>query len=214
MPTTLGLDLDSTVWPFPVWMARSLSRRLGYQITPADVESWEYFDSLPARAVAESFAEALDPARVPERPFYLGCIEALRRLRDRGIRMAFVTSNPDPPPMRQPLARWLCEALGEPVAVEEPDAPVSLQLLPAHEPKLPALREAGAAGIVDDRPQTLVEVADAGLWAATLVHRYNEALVANRPDIHGFDHWHEFECLLGRVPAFAGEILPERKVRR
>lgn len=190
---TLGADVDSTLWPFPEWMCSALSRRLGYRVGCEDVITWEYFDGLPEEAVAASFAEALDPERVVSRPFYPGCGEALRRLRERRVRLAFITCNPAPQAMREPLSRWLSAALGEPVAVEDPGAPVSLRVLGAHESKLEALRGAGASALVDDRPATLVEAAEAGLQVATLVHPYNWELVESRADIHGFESWEMFE---------------------
>lgn len=195
LPPTLGADVDSTLWPFPEWMCASLTERLGYEVRPSDVDSWDYVYGLPEQEVVESFAETLDPARVASRPFYPGCVEVLRRLRRREVRLAVVTCNHAPETMREPLTRWLAAALGEPVAVEEPGMPISLQVLGVHESKLEALRKAGADALVDDKPATLVEAADAGLQVATLTHPYNRELVESRADIRGFESWEDFEVL-------------------
>ena len=61
--------------------------------------------------------------------------------------------------------------------------------------KLAVLREIGAFGLVDDRPETLERVADAGLWAAARSSR-GTAIVAARADVHGFCDWREVPDLL------------------
>lgn len=209
---TLGVDLDSTIWRFPEWMSAALTRRLDYTMTPGDVESWEFFNTLPRDETCAAFAEALDPARIPDRPLYPGAARVLRSLREDGMRLAFITSNPHPRRMLLPLARWLRGILGEAVAVdylwEKPQ--VSLQVMGPHDSKLPALDRVGALGIVDDKPATLIEVADHGYWAATLIHPYNEALVESRYDIHGFERWEDFKDLLRAT----GETPAGKEVRR
>ena len=67
--------------------------------------------------------------------------------------------------------------------------------------KLDLVRRLGAFGIIDDRPETLARVADAGLWAATKLHPWNRDLVAARADVHGFSDWREVPGLLrDRIP--------------
>jgi hypothetical protein len=58
------------------------------------------------------------------------------------------------------------------------------------------LRDIGAFGLIDDRPETLERVADAGLWAAARIQPWNRELVAARPDVHGFSDWREVPDLL------------------
>lgn len=202
----LALDIDSTIWDFPEWMCASLTSHLGYEVKPSDVSSWEFFYELPEREVGESFAEALDPERVDERSFYPGCPEVLRYLLKRDIKLAFITCGPPGASAREmeaPLARWLRGALWEAVDVEDATAQVSLRVLGSKDSKMTALREAGAEGLVDDKPATLEEATEAGLWAATLRHPYNASLLDGRPDIHGFDGWHEFPALAEKFLRFS-----------
>jgi hypothetical protein len=66
--------------------------------------------------------------------------------------------------------------------------------------KLGILRDLDAFGLIDDRPETLVRVADAGWWTATKIQPWNRDLVAERPDVHGFSDWREAPALIqGRV---------------
>jgi hypothetical protein len=62
--------------------------------------------------------------------------------------------------------------------------------------KLAVLREIGAFGLVEDRPETLERVADSGLWAAARIQPWNRELVAARADVHGFCDWREVPDLL------------------
>jgi hypothetical protein len=60
--------------------------------------------------------------------------------------------------------------------------------------KLGVLRELGAFGLIDDRPDILER--DAGLWTAAGIQPWNRELVAERPDVHGFSDWREVPNLL------------------
>ncbi len=64
------------------------------------------------------------------------------------------------------------------------------------EDKLGLLDSLGAFGMVDDRPDTIARVADAGFWAATMIQPWNRELVAERADVYGFESWHEVPELL------------------
>jgi hypothetical protein len=68
------------------------------------------------------------------------------------------------------------------------------------EDKLGILGSLGAFGMVDDRPDTIARVADAGLWAATMIQPWNRELVAERADVYGFESWHEVPDLLPPLP--------------
>ena len=62
--------------------------------------------------------------------------------------------------------------------------------------KLVILKELEAFGLIDDRPDTIERVANAGLWAATKLQPWNRDLVARRSDIQGFHNWREVPALL------------------
>ena len=50
--------------------------------------------------------------------------------------------------------------------------------------------------MVDDRPEAIRRVADAGPWATTKVRPWNRSLFEEREDIHGFHDWREVPRLL------------------
>ncbi len=62
--------------------------------------------------------------------------------------------------------------------------------------RLEVLGEVGAFGMVEDPPEKIRRVADAGLRAATRVQPRNRSLVEERQDIHGFHDWCEVPRLL------------------
>ena len=64
-----------------------------------------------------------------------------------------------------------------------------IQIIPSDESKLGYIRLLDAVGIIDDKPDTLIEVADAGLLAATIITPFNQKLVRKRDDIIGFRSW-------------------------
>lgn len=75
--------------------------------------------------------------------------------------------------------------------------------------KLGVLRELGAFGMIDDRPDTIELVAGAGLWAATLIQPWNRKIVTKRRDVHGFSDWREIPALLPPLPGlYAGRREP------
>ena len=97
------------------------------------------------------FDRVFDPARIREREPYPGAPEALRALREEfDIGIHFVTHN-DPETMTSRLRPWLEEHFG-------PDAGLTVTT----GDKLEVIRELGAFGLIDDRPDTIERVADAG----------------------------------------------------
>ena len=62
--------------------------------------------------------------------------------------------------------------------------------------KLDILQKLGALGLIDDHPDTIGRVADAGLWAAARIQPWNRELVVARADVHGFCDWREVPDLL------------------
>ena len=65
---------------------------------------------------------------------------------------------------------------------------------------MPVLRELNAFGMIDDRPDTLEDAADAGLWTAAKLQPWNREPVSKRPDINGFEDWREVLGLLPETP--------------
>lgn len=57
--------------------------------------------------------------------------------------------------------------------------------------KLDVLRDIGAFGLIDDRPETLILAERAGLWTAAKIQPWNEKFLAQNPDVPGFSDWRE-----------------------
>lgn len=187
MRPVLGVDVDSTVWDLGAWVCEAVREVTGDTLDLKTVTTWTHvLDVYGDAAAIEIFDRALSPERVPEREPYPGAPEVLRRLQEeRGIHVHFITHNWDPATMTPCLEPWLREHFGPEVGVTV-----------TTEDKLGILREIGAFGMIDDRPDTLARVGDAGLWAATLVQPWNRDLVAGRQDVHGFAEWREVPDLL------------------
>ena len=109
----------------------------------------------------------------------------LRALQERhGVMIHFVTHN-DPEIVPPYLEPWLKAHFGQ-----------GIGLTVTTGDKLGILDACEAFGLIDDRPDTIERVADAGLWAATMKQPWNRDLLTRRNDVHGFSHWQEVPDLL------------------
>ena len=191
MKPTLGLDVDSTVWDLSAWVCEAVLDVTGEALDPESFTTWTHvLDAYGEGIAMEIYTRALVPHRVREREPYPGATEVLRHLQEGcGIRVHFITYNWDPGAMEPHLDPWLKEHFGPNVG-----------LTVTTEDKLGILRALDAFGMVDDRPETISRVADAGLWAATLIQPWNRELVAAKADVHGFESWHEMPGLLPPLP--------------
>ena len=189
MRSTLGVDVDSTVWDLTAWVCEAVLDVTGERLDAEMITSWTHvLDAYGEGAAMEIYARALAPHRVREREPYPGAAEVLLCLQeewDMGIH--FITHNWDPEAMKPHLKPWLEEHFGPNVG-----------LTVTTEGKLGILRALGAFGMVDDRPETIARVAGAGLWAATKIQPWNRSLVAENANVHGFTDWRELPGLLLR----------------
>lgn len=186
----LGLDVDSTVWDLTAWVCEAVYEVTGEELDPESITTWTHvLDAYGEEAAMEIYTRALSPERVRERDPYPGSAEVLRDLQEQGIRLHFITHNWDPEAMTPYLKPWLKKHFGP-----------HFDLTVTTEDKLGILDSLGAFGMVDDRPDTIARVADAGLWAATMVQPWNRELVAERADVYGFESWHEVPDLLPSLP--------------
>ena len=186
MKQSLCVDVDSTVWDTGAWVRAATLEVTGETPDPAMIFTWTHvLDAYGETATTSIFDRVFDPARIWERKPYPGAPEALRALQeDATVGIHFVTRN-DPGIVGPHLEPWLKEHFGPQVGFTVTTGD-----------KLGILRELDAFGLIDDRPETLTRVADAGLWAATKLQLWNRELVAERSDVHGFSDWHEVPKLV------------------
>lgn len=189
MPPTLAVDVDSTVWDVAAPFREAVREIAGDE--PEKIFTWtDVLESYGEVVTTEIYARLFGPERILEREPYPNSAEVIRDLQhERGLTVHFVTRNNDPWLVRQQLWSWLRDHFG-------PD--VGLTVTAGD--KLEVMRGLGAFGLVEDHSQTLVEVAEAGLWTAAKIQPWNRGIVEERPDVHGFEDWREFPALL---PALA-----------
>jgi 5'(3')-deoxyribonucleotidase len=185
---TLCVDVDSTIWDTGEWVRAAVLEVAGEELDREKVTTWTHLlDTYGEETTTLVFDRVFDPARIREREPYPGVRRALRAVReDFGIGIHFVTHN-DPETMTSRLRSWLEDQFGPEVG-----------LTVTAGDKLEVIDDLGAFGLIDDRPDTIERVADAGMWAATKIQPWNRDLVARRSDVHGFRHWLEVQDLLSR----------------
>jgi 5'(3')-deoxyribonucleotidase len=183
---TLCIDVDSTIWDTGSWISSAVLDITGETLDKDKITTWTHLlDAYGEETTTAIFDLVFDPARFRDRKPYPGASDVLRALRERsGIELHFVTRN-DPRTMPPRLEPWLKTHFGPGVG-----------LTVTTEDKLGILKALGAFGLIDDMPDTIEQVADAGLWAATRVQPWNRDLLARRSDVHGFTDWREVPDLL------------------
>ncbi len=188
----LACDVDSTVWDVASPFREAVREITGDAPDVETVFTWAHvLETYGEEVTTEVYDRVLAPERIRAREPYPNSAEVLRHLQTvRGIGVHFVTRNHDPGALRSHLLPWLEEHFGPGVG-----------LTVTAGDKTGVLRDLGAFGLVDDHPDTLVEAAGVGLWAATKIQPWNRRLVAERPDVHGFHDWRELPLLLPPLPA-------------
>jgi 5'(3')-deoxyribonucleotidase len=183
---TLCTDVDSSIWDTGAWVCSAVLDITGDTLDMDRITTWTHvLDTYGEKTTTAIFDRVFDPERVRDRKPYPGAPEVLRALQERhGIEVHFVTHN-DPELMTSHLEPWLRTHFGPNVG-----------LTVTTEDKLDILEQLGALGLIDDRPDTIGRVADAGLWAAAMIQPWNRDLLTRRRDVHGFSHWQEVPALL------------------
>ena len=191
MKPILSADVDSTIWDTAGWVREAVLEITGEALDLESVTTWTHvLDAYGEEATMKIFDRVLSPRRVHEREPYPGAASVLHHIQEeRGIKVHFVTRHHNPEAMTPYLEPWLKEHFGPEVG-----------LTVTAGDKLPILQELGAFGLIDDHPDTIGRVADAGLWAAAKVQPWNHAFVADRSDVHGFSDWREVPNLLPSLP--------------
>ena len=187
---TLGLDVDSTIWNPTPWICEAVRDVTGGELDLESCTTWTHvLDAYGEEAAMEIYTRVLSPERVRKRDPYPGSAKVLRDLQEEGMRIHFITHNWDPETMTPHLEPWLREHFGPGVGLTVTTAD-----------KLGIVRELGAFGLIDDRPEILERAADEGLWVAAKIQPWNRELVATKENIHGFASWHEVPGLLPPLP--------------
>jgi hypothetical protein len=182
---TLGLDVDSTVLNTGARVREVVLEVTGEMLDLESVSTWTHLlHAYGEEATTEIFDRVLSPEKIRDRELYTGVAEVLLHLQgERGVKVHFVTHGNEA--IKPHLDPWLREHFGS-----------GVRLTVTAGDKLAVLRQIGAFGMIDDRPETLERVADAGLWAAARIQPWNRELVAGRADVHGFSDWREVPDLL------------------
>jgi hypothetical protein len=182
----LCVDVDSTVWDTGAWVCAAVLEVTGERLDTDTITTWTHvLDTYGEKTTTAIFDRVFDPVRVRDREPYPGASKVVRALQERhGLEIHFVTNN-DPEIMAPHLEPWLRTHFGPNVG-----------LTVTTEDKLGIVEELDAFGLIDDRPDTIGRVADAGLWAAAMIQPWNRDLITRRSDVHGFSHWQEVPDLL------------------
>jgi 5'(3')-deoxyribonucleotidase len=183
---TLCADVDSTIWDTGAWVSSAVLEIAGEVLDTDRITTWTHvLDTYGEKTTTAIFDRVFDPERVRDRQPYPHAPEVLRALQEKqDIGIHFVTHN-DPEILAPHLDPWLRTHFGPNVG-----------LTVTTEDKLGILDALGSFGLIDDRPDTIERVADAGLWAAAMQQPWNRDLLTRRGDIHGFSHWQEVPNLL------------------
>jgi 5'(3')-deoxyribonucleotidase len=183
---TLCADVDSTIWDTGAWVSSAVLEIAGEVLDTDRITTWTHvLDTYGEKTTMAIFDRVFDPERVRDRQPYPHAPEVLRALQEKqDIGIHFVTHN-DTEIMAPHLDPWLRTHFGPNVG-----------LTVTTEDKLGILDALGAFGLIDDRPDTIERVADAGLWAAAMKQPWNRDLLSRRGDVHGFSHWREVPNLL------------------
>jgi hypothetical protein len=182
----LCIDVDSTVWDTGAWVCSAVLEVTGETLDMGEITTWTHvLDTYGEERTTTIFDRVFDPARIREREPYPDASGVLCALQERGgIELHFVTHN-DPEIMPPHLEPWLKSHFG-----------LGVGLTVTTGDKLGIVQRLGAFGLIDDRPDIIERVADAGLWAAARVQPWNRDLVARRSDVYGFSDWREVPDLL------------------
>jgi 5'(3')-deoxyribonucleotidase len=183
---TLCTDVDSTIWDTGAWVCSAVLEVTGKTLDMERITTWTHvLDTFGEKTTSVIFDRVFDPERVLDRQPYPGATAVLRTLQERhGIEIHFVTHN-DPEIIAPHLEPWLRTHFG-----------LDVGLAVTTEDKLDILDALDAFGLIDDRPDTIERVADAGLWAAAMKQPWNRDLLTRRSDVRGFSHWQEVPVLL------------------
>ncbi len=184
------LDVDSSIWAAEEEYDKAALALYGRKFYEEDdPRDWYDEADLVERYGPDYrriFSHALDPSTVSERELYPHVVSALRDVAE-AYWLTFVTHHHAPATMRSALKYWLDRELA---------LPFSLHVYTERVSKADKARVLRAGVIVDDKPQTIREAVDAGLYVATKKHPWTESIAQECPSVREFEDWDEFPSIL------------------
>lgn len=179
----IALDVDSTLHHYWDLLARVVRARSGVELPYAAQRDWGIV-GVPRELLVECVAETHSDPNVLAAEPYPGAVETVRRWHSDG-HWIHVTSHRSAAASAA-TARWL-DRIGMPYD----DLHCSYD-------KVGRCVELGVEVLVDDSPVNLARAREEGMVAATIVHPWNERLVASEGAIGGRD-WYELAERLAPV---------------
>ena len=181
----IAIDIDSTLHHYWDLLQRVARERYGVELPYEEQRGWGITalerDAL-VHCVEETHSDENIEAGVP----YPGAVETVRAWHERG-HWIHVTSH-RPGRSREATERWLHD-----IRLPYDDLHCSFD-------KVSRCVELGVQLLIDDSPVNIARARDEGIVAATILHPWNEALVARDGVIGGSD-WRELRTKLEPVLA-------------
>lgn len=200
----IGLDVDGTL--YETWrLANEVCERLVGEEIIFPWPSYDHLRKVYGDEVAEAaFLEACGPEKVQDRELYPGCAEALNEI-SKVAHIHFLTHSPLGQRMRPSLEEWISSFL---------DADFDLTIVETLN-KIRVAKRENMFGIIDDRPETIRQFLDAGLFAATIYHDYLNEVIQERKDLVVFNTWEDAPILVMEGMKRRGMLkVPQRAVHR
>lgn len=182
------IDIDNTIWDvYPAALDAGASM-FGKRYTLEEIGSWWGWVNAFGKNYFKVFEEALAPEKVAEREMFPGVEDALWKLIDKGFWLHFMSHNPKPNPLQEPVREWISSKLRYPQ--------FDLTIFGARNCKIEEMKKDETAfGIIEDKPSTLRKAVKEGYEAYAKITDINKN--EKIPGAIWFDDWNE---LPKRVP--------------
>ncbi len=197
---TLYIDIDSTIWDMESVVFATMQREFGIEITHEDITQWDTIPELVGWCDGwfdKCFKDAFDPEQVGQRRLYPHVGKALLNMWvSYGLSFHFLSHNPEPRKMQEPVRQWLHDHLL---------VPFEVTVFGARNDKINFMQDdPNAWGIVEDKPSTLAKAAKSEYVTIAKRHPYNLNII-DQYDILSFDHWRDVPDLVHNI-VVEGEV--------
>jgi hypothetical protein len=179
----IALDIDSTLHHYWDVLQRVVRERYGLELPYEEQHEWG-ITALERDAVIHCVEETHSDENIAAGVPYEGAVQTVREWHERG-HWIHVTSHRRPA-SAEATARWL-----EQIGLPYDDLHCSFD-------KISRCTELGIDVLVDDSPVNITRARDAGIVPATIIHPWNEELVA-RDGVIGARDWHSLRSKLAPV---------------